>query len=124
MFEFLTGLSFEHEQVRAQILNMNLPPLNEVYAHIHKEEGKRGVMNPSSSVEKLTFISSSSRGDVGVLLLVVVVDVLVPWMIAIALSVSIVVGPGILRTNVGIYIDIHKIFLHVSTSEGDRTQLA
>lgn len=44
---------------------MNLSSSNEVYTHIHKEEGPRGVMNLSSAVEKSTFISTSCRGGNG-----------------------------------------------------------
>lgn len=65
MFEFLAGLSSEYEHVRAEILNMNLSSLNVVYAHIHREEDKRGVINVPSAVEKSTFISTSSRGGCG-----------------------------------------------------------
>lgn len=53
----------------------------------------------------------------------VMVDALVPLMIVIALSVRTVIGLGILRNSVGIYMDIHRIFLHVCTNEVDRTQL-
>lgn len=55
----------------------------------------------------------------GVLLHLVVVDILVPLMIVIALSVSIVVDPIILRISVGILMDVHRIFLHVSSWEVD-----
>lgn len=36
--------------------------LNEVYAHVHYEEGQHGVMIPIPSVEKSALVSSSSRG--------------------------------------------------------------
>lgn len=38
VFEFLIVLSLEYDQLKAQILNMNLSSLNEVYAHVHREE--------------------------------------------------------------------------------------
>lgn len=45
---------------------MALPlTLNEVYAHVHREEGRRGVMNPASSIKKSTLVSSSSKGGRG-----------------------------------------------------------
>lgn len=65
MFEFLAGLNSKYEQVRAQILNMNLSSLNELYVHIHKEEGKRGVINVQSVVKKSAFISTFSQGGRG-----------------------------------------------------------
>lgn len=39
--------------------------LNEVYAYVHREESRRGVMNPTPSIEKSALVSSSSRGDRG-----------------------------------------------------------
>lgn len=39
--------------------------LNEVYAYVHREEGRREVMNPAPSIEKSTLISSSSNGHRG-----------------------------------------------------------
>lgn len=46
IFEFLAGLNPEYEQVRVLFLGKNpLPSLNDVYAYVHKEEGRRGVMN-------------------------------------------------------------------------------
>lgn len=53
----------------------------------------------------------------------VVVDALIPMTIMIASNVSIVVGPNILRTSVGIYIAVHKIYLHIHSNEADQTQL-
>lgn len=44
---------------------MNLTSVNEVYAHIHREESRKGVMNPSSAIEKPAFISTSNRGERG-----------------------------------------------------------
>lgn len=65
MFEFQASLNSEYERVRVEILNMNLSSLNEVYVHIHREDGRRGVMNVLSAIEKSTFISTSSRGGCG-----------------------------------------------------------
>lgn len=39
--------------------------LNEVYAHIHHEEGRREVMTPASSTKKSALVLSSSRGGRG-----------------------------------------------------------
>lgn len=36
--EFLTSLYSTYEQIRVQILNMNLSSLNDVYAHVHRGE--------------------------------------------------------------------------------------
>lgn len=65
MFKFLAGLGSEYEHIRAQILNMNLSSLNEVYGHVHREEGRRRVTNMSFAVEKSSFISISTRGSCG-----------------------------------------------------------
>lgn len=65
-FEFLARLNPDYEQIKIQILNMGHPlNLNEVYAHIHHEEGRCGVMTPTSSIEKSALVSSSSRGGRG-----------------------------------------------------------
>lgn len=49
--------------MRALILAKDpLPLLNEVYAHIHREEGHQGMMYSPSSFEKSTLISTSTRG--------------------------------------------------------------
>lgn len=64
VFEFLAGLNSEYEHVGAHILNMALPlTLDEVYAHNHKEEGRRGVMNMIPFIKKSALVSSSIRGD-------------------------------------------------------------
>lgn len=65
MFELLASLIYEYKQVRTQILNMNLSSLNEVHDHIHREEGRRGVMNMPYVVEKSVFLTTSSRGGRG-----------------------------------------------------------
>lgn len=118
VFEFLVGFCFEYEQVRLQILNMNLSFLNEVYALICKEEGRHDVMNVQFIVGKLAFISTSSRGGHwdsfthgrgGCFSTYDDHDCL-----------SIVVSPGILRTNVGIYMGVYRIFFYIRTSEVDQ----
>lgn len=66
IFEFLASLNPEYEQVRVQILNMNLSTfLNEVYAYIHREKRRQGVMNVPSPIEKSTLVSTFSRGGQG-----------------------------------------------------------
>lgn len=66
IFELLAILNPKHKQVRALILgNDPLPSLNEVYAHIHREDRCRDVMNPSPSFEKSAFVSTSPRGGRG-----------------------------------------------------------
>lgn len=48
--------------MRVQILNMHLLSLlNEVYAYVHREERRRGVMNSITSIEKSTLMSSFGR---------------------------------------------------------------
>lgn len=62
----LFGLNPEYEQVRALILrNDPLPSLNKVYAHIHRDDRRWEVMNPSPSFEKSAFVSTSTRGGRG-----------------------------------------------------------
>lgn len=54
----------------------------------------------------------------GVPLDVILVEDLVPHqMIKIESNVSILVGPIILRTSIGIYMDAHKTYLYVSSSK-------
>lgn len=117
MFEFLAGLSLEYEHIRAHILNINLSSLYEVYVRVHKEEGRRRVMNLLSTVENQHL--SSPVGDakeVPFCKLIVVVFVFF-WMIRIVLSVSIVIDLDMLWTSVGICMDAHRIFFHGSHNE-------
>lgn len=65
IFEFLAGLNSKCEQLRALILgNDPLLSLNEVYAHIHRDDRRRGVMNLSLT-EKSTPMPTSIRGGRG-----------------------------------------------------------
>lgn len=43
----------------------HLPSLKEVYVHIHREEGRQGVINVTTSFKKSTLVSASTRGDRG-----------------------------------------------------------
>lgn len=66
VFEFLARLNLEYEHIRVHILNMHLlHSLVEVYAYVHREERRRGVMSLAPSIEKSTFVSSSSIGGRG-----------------------------------------------------------
>lgn len=66
IFEFLAGLNPEYEQVRVFILGIDpLLSLNEVYAHIHRDDKCQGVMNLPSSIEKSTLVSTTTRGGRG-----------------------------------------------------------
>lgn len=45
---------------------MNLSSsLDEVYAYVHREEKRRGVMNQLPSIEKSALVSTSTRGGQG-----------------------------------------------------------
>lgn len=66
IFELLTGLNSKYEQIRVQILNMNLSTsLNEVYAYVYREKSRQGVMNVTSSIEKSALVSNSTKGYCG-----------------------------------------------------------
>lgn len=55
------------KQVRVLIFWKDpLPSLTEVYAFVHKEELRTGIMNISSTFEKLALVSSSTKGGCGV----------------------------------------------------------
>lgn len=116
VFEFLICLNLEYEEFRVQILYMNLSTsLNEVYAYIHREERERGVMNVPSPIEKSTLVSTYIRGVEVVLQPVAVKeDLVVHQMMETDSNVSIVVGLGISKTNVGTSMDSLRTFPHVS----------
>lgn len=66
ILKFLVRLNPKYEQVRALILgNKSLLSLNEVYTHIHHDDRCQVVMNPSPSIEKSAFVSTSTRGGRG-----------------------------------------------------------
>ena len=85
--------------------NDHLPSLNEVYVHIHRDDRRHGVMNPSF-IEKSALVSTSTRGgrgenfghgrvDATILLL----------MIEITSSANIAGGLGTPKNSVGITMD-------------------
>ena len=66
LFDFLAGLNGEFDQVRVQILGRDpLPSLNEAFAIVRGEEGRRNVMLKTfDSVDGSTLsISKSSVND-------------------------------------------------------------
>ncbi|KAJ9552519.1 hypothetical protein OSB04_016564 [Centaurea solstitialis] len=66
IYEFLAGLNMEFDQVQIQVLGKEeLPTLNEVFAIIRGEEGRRSVMieAPTIKQEESAFLAESSKAE-------------------------------------------------------------
>ncbi|KAJ0103610.1 hypothetical protein Patl1_05363 [Pistacia atlantica] len=61
IYDFLTGLNVEFDQVRVQVLGKeDLPSLNETISIINAEESRRGVMLYSQPVEGSAMVGKSN----------------------------------------------------------------
>lgn len=110
VFEFLTGLNLDYKQIRVQILNMAIPfTLNELYAYVHHEEDRRGVMNLAPSIDKSTLVSNLFRGGHSSFMGRSRSGKSTCLMIGITLNVSIVVGLDTPKISVRISMDAPMI---------------